>query len=63
MSFIKTIYSNGLAIKEFKRSRFIGNAFPVADETKAQRFVKDIRQRYPDANHNVFAYLSQVTET
>jgi uncharacterized YigZ family protein len=56
MSLIKTIHGNGLAIKESKRSRFIGNAFPVADETEAKRFVEDIRQKYPDANHNVFAY-------
>ena len=56
MSIIKTIHGNGLAIKEFKKSRFIGNAYPVADETEAKRFVEDIRQRYPDANHNVFAY-------
>ncbi|ATU08996.1 IMPACT family protein [Methanohalophilus portucalensis] len=56
MSLIKTIHGNGLAIKEFKKSRFIGNAFPVANETEAKRFVEDIRQRYPDANHNVFAY-------
>lgn len=56
MSLIKTIHGNGLAIKEFKKSRFIGNAFPVANETEAKRFVEDIRQRYPDAKHNVFAY-------
>ncbi|ADE36283.1 IMPACT family protein [Methanohalophilus mahii] len=56
MSIIKTIHGNGLALKEFKKSRFIGNVFPVADETEAKSFVEDIRQRYPDANHNVFAY-------
>ncbi|APH39737.1 IMPACT family protein [Methanohalophilus halophilus] len=56
MSLIKTIHSNGSAIKEFKKSRFIGNAFPVTDEIEAKTFVEEIQQRYPDANHNVFAY-------
>lgn len=42
---------------EIKKSIFIGNAAPVATEEEAIAFVNEIRKTYPDARHNVYAYL------
>lgn len=40
-----------------KRSRFIANIAPAADEGEAKRFIADTSKRYSDARHNVFAYI------
>ena len=40
-----------------KRSRFIGHCRPVITEEQAQRFLEDLRARYWDASHNVYAYI------
>ena len=39
-----------------KRSRFIGSIKPVKTEHEAIAFVNEIRSKYPDARHNVYAY-------
>ncbi len=39
-----------------KRSEFIGNAAPVESDEEAVAFVAQIRKKYPDARHNVYAY-------
>ncbi len=39
-----------------KRSEFIGNAAPVQSDEEAVAFVNEIRKKYPDARHNVYAY-------
>lgn len=39
-----------------KKSRFIGHVRAVKDEADAKAFVEEIRSRYPDATHNVWAY-------
>lgn len=40
-----------------RRSEFIGNASPVASESEALAFIADIKSRYSDAKHNVWAYV------
>ena len=40
-----------------KKSKFIANVRPVDNETEALEFLNKIRSRYPDATHNVYAYV------
>ena len=40
-----------------KRSRFIGHIAPVYSEEEAADYVAQMRQRYWDASHNVYAYI------
>ena len=40
-----------------KRSVFIGNAAPVNTEAEALSFLAEIKKRYSDARHHVYAYL------
>lgn len=39
-----------------KRSRFIGHAFPVRTVEEAEAAVRQVRSRYWDARHNVYAF-------
>lgn len=39
-----------------RRSRFIGSIAPVATEQEAVAFVGEMKSRYKDATHNVYAY-------
>ncbi len=39
-----------------KKSRFIANLSPVCDEKSAMEFISEIKRKYADATHNVFAY-------
>ena len=41
-----------------KKSRFIASVSPVTDDASARAFVDEIRKKYPDARHNVYAYLT-----
>ena len=52
-----TLKDHGEANKEFKNSSFIGYASPVKNEGEAKEFIKQIKERHSDANHNVSAYL------
>ena len=40
-----------------RKSEFIATAAPVHTEEEALAFVADLRKRYADARHNVYAYL------
>lgn len=40
-----------------QRSRFIGYAKPVSDESQAIEFINAIKSRHWNATHNVYAYL------
>ena len=53
----KTLKAPGEAKKEFKNSIFIGHARPVKNEDEAKDLIKQIKEQYSDANHNVSAYL------
>ena len=39
-----------------RRSRFIATVAPVRSESGAHEFISEIRDRYSDATHNVYAY-------
>ena len=47
------------AVAEFteKRSRFIGHIWPVETEEEALACIKQMRETYWDAAHNVYAYI------
>ncbi len=53
----KTIRSRADETFEEKKSVFIGHAAPVATEAEALAFLNEIRAAYPDARHNVYAYV------
>ena len=40
-----------------KHSRFIGHIFPVETEEEAVSLIKKMREKYWNANHNVYAYI------
>lgn len=39
-----------------KKSRFIGQAWPIRSEEEAREIIEQTRKQYWDASHNVFAY-------
>lgn len=51
-----TLYRRADAEIIEKKSRFIGHAVPVKTEEDAQAFVAEMKSRYADATHNVYAY-------
>lgn len=57
MSEYNTIAGFGRAEISIKRSRFIGSADFVTEEEDAIAFIQRIRTEFPDAKHNVYAYL------
>ena len=52
-----TIEREAVAEFEEKRSVFIGHALPVKTEEEAAAFIKELKNKYRDATHNVFAYV------
>ncbi len=40
-----------------KKSRFIGHVWKVENEEQAISHIKDMREQYYDANHNVYCYI------
>jgi uncharacterized YigZ family protein len=40
----------------FQNSRFLGIAGPAGSVEEARSFIRDIRERYPDASHHVYAF-------
>lgn len=53
----RTLNGYGRAEIEEKRSVFIGSADFVESEADAVAFINRIRSEFPDARHNVYAYL------
>lgn len=53
----KTVLHRSETLLTEKKSKFITNAAPVADEAEALAFLSEIRSKYPDATHNVYAYV------
>ncbi|MDD3569807.1 MAG: YigZ family protein [Lachnospiraceae bacterium] len=52
----KTILNEGTAEIVEKKSRFIANVRPVKTEEEARAFIEEMKKKYWDARHNVFAY-------
>lgn len=53
----KTIAHEGNASLTEKRSKFIATVMPVDNEDDAIAFVSSVKAKYPDARHNVYAYV------
>lgn len=52
----KTVLTEGKAEIIEKKSRFIATVRPVKTEEDAKAFIDEMRKKYWDATHNVFAY-------
>lgn len=52
-----TIKGVAEASLEEKKSVFIANISPVTNDDEAVAFINSIRRKYPDAKHNVYAYM------
>ena len=42
---------------EDRKSIFIGEALPCKTEDEALKFIENVKKRYPDAKHHVYAYV------
>ncbi len=47
----------GTAEYEDKKSRFLAHVKSVRTETEARAFLAEIKKKYPDATHHVYAYV------
>lgn len=52
----KTVIKQGQAEIIEKKSRFIATIRPVKTEQQAREFIEEMKKKYWDATHNVFAY-------
>lgn len=48
---------DGEGFYEEKRSRFIAAIYRVASEDEARAFITQVRKKYPDARHHVWAWV------
>ena len=53
----KTVAREGEALLVEKKSKFITHVKPVTNEADALEFLQEMRSRYSDATHNVYAYI------
>lgn len=53
----KTVKKQSESLLVEKKSKFIANVKPVDNEEDAIAFLNEIRSKYPDATHNVYAYV------
>lgn len=52
-----TVYRGGTGEYIEKRSRFIGQVYPVASEEEAFAYLEEIKKKYWDARHHCWAYI------
>ena len=57
MTEYKTVLKTAAAEFTEQRSRFIGTVKPVSSEADALAFIAEVKQKYWDARHNVYAYI------
>lgn len=62
MEKFKTINNNVVAEIIEKKSKFIANIFYVETPEEADRYIKEIKKKYYDAKHNVFAYAIETLD-
>ena len=62
MEEFKTISNNVSAEIVEKKSKFIANIFYVETPEEADKYIKDIKKKYHDARHNVFAYAIETKD-
>lgn len=53
----KTVSEESETLLIEKKSKFISHVKPVDNEADAIAYLSEIRSRYPDATHNVYAYI------
>jgi uncharacterized YigZ family protein len=53
----KTLGSPGEGLYKEKGSKFLGFAFPVADEEQVKEALEALRKKYFDATHHCYAYV------
>ncbi len=53
----KTVLNEAVCEIEEKKSRFIAHVKPVASEEEAVAFINELKTKYWDATHNVYAYF------
>lgn len=53
----KTVRTQGEALLVEKKSKFIATVRPVETEEEALSFLRELRSKYSDATHNVYAYV------
>lgn len=54
---IKTVHEGGSAEIVEKKSRFIGEVFPVENEEDAMELLEQVKKKYWDARHHCWAYV------
>ena len=52
----ETVRGHGLTQHTQKKSRFIGEAYPVSTEEEARALLEETKKRYWDASHTCFAF-------
>lgn len=52
----KTVLNSAVSEIEEKKSKFIASVKPVSSEEEALAFINELRSKYWDATHNVYAY-------
>jgi len=52
----KTVLNHVVYEIEEKKSRFIASVRPVSTEEEAVEFIEELKSKYWDATHNVYAY-------
>ncbi len=52
-----TIKKHSIFEYEDRKSRFIAEAVPVESDKEALDFIEEMKKKYPDANHHVYAYV------
>ena len=63
MKEIKTVAAYGRDEHVEKKSRFIGQAWPVESENEVKEILAKTRKEYWDASHNVYAYILSPGQT
>ncbi len=54
---IKTVHEGGSAEIIEKKSRFIGEVYPVGTEEEAMEILEQVKKKYWDARHHCWAYV------
>lgn len=55
--YFKTVAGNASEVMIEKKSRFIATVWPVTTEEEALALISQMRSKYYDATHNVYAYI------
>ncbi len=53
----KTVKTSSSTLMTEKKSKFISTVYPVSSEQEAIEKLNAVKKKYPDATHNVYAYV------